>query len=339
VNNGTGTRVEFPPNRKPPGSLLQQANKKQSSARSPLFYAGVSILAAVLTMALKAGAFLLTGSVGLFSDAAESGVNLVAAIVAFLALRAAARPPDEEHAYGHTKAEYFSSALESVLIIAAAIGIAVTAVGRLLEPQPLENVGLGLAITLVAAGVNGGVGVLLLRGGRRLRSAALRADGHHLLTDVWTSVGVVAGVFLVWLTDWLILDPLIALLVAGNIVWIGIRILNDTAHGLLDTALPDKEQEVITGIQSRYEEAGIEFHALRTRSAGRRRFISMHVLVPGRWSVKRGHDLSERIEKDITQALPMSTVFIHIEPLEDPVSWQDQKLDRFAEEGWDTDLH
>jgi cation diffusion facilitator family transporter len=299
--------------------------------RSPLFYAGVSIVAAVVTIALKVGAYLFTGSVGLFSDAAESGVNLIAAVGAFLALRTAKRPPDEEHAFGHTKAEYFSSALESVLIIVAAIGIAVTAVVRLLEPQPLENVGLGLAITLVAAGVNGGVGLFLLRGGQRLRSEALRADGHHLLTDVWTSVGVVAGVFLVWLTGWLVLDPLIALLVAGNIAWIGIRLLNDTAHGLLDTSLPDKEQEIITDVQSRYEESGIEFHALRTRSAGRRRFISMHVLVPGRWSVKRGHDLSERIEKDITEALPMSTVFIHIEPLEDPASWQDQELDRAPE--------
>jgi len=304
-----------------------------------MFYVGLSIVAAVVTITLKVGAYLFTGSVGLFSDAAESGVNLVAAVGAFLALRMAARPPDEEHAYGHTKAEYFSSALESVLIIVAAIGIAVTAVGRLLEPQLLENVGLGLAITLAAAGVNGGVGLLLLHGGRSLRSEALRADGHHLLTDVWTSVGVVTGVFLVWLTEWLILDPLIALLVAGNVVWIGIRLLNDTAHGLLDTALPDEEQEVISGIQSRYEEAGTRFHALRTRSAGRRRFISMHVLVPGGWSVKRGHDLSERIEKDITQALPMSTVFIHIEPLEDPASWQDQRLDRSSEEGRDVDLH
>ena len=298
----------------------------------------MSIVTALVTIALKAGAYLLTGSVGLFSDAAESGVNLVAALGAFLALRTAALPPDEEHAYGHTKAEYFSSALESVLIIAAAIGIAVTAIGRLLEPQPLENVGLGLAVTLVAAGVNGGVGLLLLRSGRRLRSAALLADGQHLLTDVWTSVGVVAGVFLVWLTGWLVLDPLIALLVAGNILWIGIRLLKDTAQGLLDTALPSEEQEIISSIQARYEEAGVEFHALRTRSAGRRRFISMHVLVPGSWSVKRGHDLSERIEKDITQALPMSTVFIHIEPLEDPASWQDQTLDRSAKEGRDADL-
>jgi cation diffusion facilitator family transporter len=311
---------------------MQVRPKKQTSARSPSFYAGLSIIAAVVTIALKVGAYLLTGSVGLFSDAAESSVNLVAAVGAFLALGTAARPPDEEHAYGHTKAEYFSSALESVLIIVAAVWIAITAIGRLLEPQPLENLGVGLAIGLVAAGVNGAVGLVLLRGGRRLRSAALRADGQHLLTDVWTSVGVVVGVFLVWLTGWLVLDPLIALLVAGNIVRIGVRLLNDTAHGLLDTALPPEEQEVITDIQSRYREEGIEFHALRTRNAGRRRFVSMHVLVPGKWSVKRGHDVSERIEKDITQALPMTAVFVHIEPLEDPVSWQDQELDRSPED-------
>jgi cation diffusion facilitator family transporter len=312
--------------------VMQVRPKKQTSARSPSFYAGLSIIAAVVTIALKVGAYLLTGSVGLFSDAAESSVNLVAAVGAFLALGTAARPPDEEHAYGHTKAEYFSSALESVLIIVAAVWIAVTAIGRLLEPQPLENLGVGLAIGLVAATINGAVGVVLLRGGRRLRSAALRADGQHLLTDVWTSVGVVVGVFLVWLTGWLVLDPLIALLVAGNIVRIGVRLLNDTAHGLLDTALPPEEQEVITDIQSRYREEGIEFHALRTRNAGRRRFVSMHVLVPGKWSVKRGHDVSERIEKDITQALPMTAVFVHIEPLEDPVSWQDQELDRSPED-------
>lgn len=269
---------------------------------------------------------------GLFSDAAESAVNLVAAVGAFWALVAAARPPDEEHAFGHTKAEYFSSALESVLIIAAAVGIGVTAIGRLLEPQPLENVGLGLAISLVAAGINGGVGLVLLRSGRHLRSTALRADGHHLLTDVWTSAGVVAGVFLVWLTGWLVLDPLIALVVAGNIVWVGARLLNDTAHGLLDTALPPDEQEVVTDIQSRYEAEGVEFHATRTRTAGTRRFVSMHVLVPGEWSVKQAHDLSERIETDIARALPMTTVFVHIEPLEDPVSWQDQDLDRPSEE-------
>lgn len=278
------------------------------------------------------GAYLLTGSVGLFSDAAESAVNLVAAVGAFWALVAAARPPDEEHAFGHTKAEYFSSALEGVLITAAAVGIGVAAMGRLLEPQPLENVGLGLAVSLVAAGVNGGVGLVLLRSGRRLRSAALRADGHHLLTDVWTSAGVVAGVFLVWLTGWLVLDPLIALVVAGNIVWVGARLLSDTAHGLLDTALPPDEQEVIAKVQSRYEAEGVKFHATRTRTAGTRRFVSMHVLVPGESSVKHAHDLSERIETEIARALPMTTVFIHVEPLEDPVSWQDQELDRSMED-------
>jgi len=300
--------------------------------RSPRFYALVSVATAVATITLKSGAYLLTGSVGLFSDAAESSVNLMAAVAALWALTVAARPPDEEHAYGHTKAEYFSSALEGVLILAAATVIGVTAVPRLLDPQPLENVGLGLAISLVAAGLNGTVGLMLLRGGRRLRSAALRADGRHLLTDVWTSVGVVAGILLVGLTGWLILDPLIALIVAANILWVGGRLLNETAHGLLDTALPCGEREIIERIQAHYERRhekdGIEFHALRTRGAGTRRFVSMHVLVPGGWSVKRGHDLSERIEGDIIAALPHTTVSMHIEPLEDAASFRDQDLDR-----------
>ncbi|CAA9455462.1 MAG: Cobalt-zinc-cadmium resistance protein [uncultured Rubrobacteraceae bacterium] len=303
--------------------------------RSPRFYALVSVATAVATIALKSGAYLLTGSVGLFSDAAESSVNLVAAVAALWALTVAARPPDEEHAYGHTKAEYFSSALEGVLILAAAALICVAAVPRLLDPQPLENVGLGLAISLLAASLNGAVGLVLLRGGRRLRSAALRADGRHLLTDVWTSVGVVAGILLVGLTGWLVLDPLIALIVAANILWVGWRLLNETAHGLLDTALPPEERKIIEGIQARYErrhkEDGIEFHALRTREAGARRFVSMHVLVPGGWSVKRGHDLSERIERDIIAALPHTTIFMHIEPLEDAASFRDQDLDRSPE--------
>ena len=313
--------------------MVVKARSKETLRRSPRFYAVLSVAAAVVTIALKTGAYLLTGSVGLFSDAAESLVNLVAALGALWALTVAARPPDEEHAFGHTKAEYFSSALESVLIVVAAIGIAWTAVERLLEPQPLENVGVGLAVSLAAAGINGGVGLVLLRAGRLQSSAALRADGHHLLTDVWTSVGVVAGVFLVGLTGWLVLDPLIAFAVAGNIVWVGYRLLNDTAHGLLDTALPPEEQETITGIQARYEEAGTRFHALRTRAAGQRRFVSMHVLVPGEWSVKRGHDLSEKIESDIIRALPMTTVFVHIEPVEDHTSWQDQGLDRSSGDG------
>ena len=308
------------------------AGSRSSAGRSARFYAAVSIAAALATVGLKAVAYWLTGSVGLLSDAAESSANLVAAIGAFWALSVAARPPDEEHAYGHTKAEFFASALEGALVLAAAAAIVATAVGRLYAPQPLENVGTGLIVSLVAAVLNGVVGLTLLRAGGRLRSAALRADGRHLLTDVWTTAGVVIGVLLVSLTGSLILDPLIALAVAANIVWVGLRILNEAAHGLLDTALPPEDLEVVDAVISdyreRYHKEGIEFHALRTRSAGVRRFVSMHVLVPGSWSVRRGHDLSEKLEHDVVEALPMTTLFVHLEPLEDEASFRDQGLDR-----------
>ena len=293
------------------------------------WYAVLSIAAAVLTIGLKVGAYLLTGSVGLFSDAAESLVNLVAAVATLWALTVALRPPDEEHAFGHNKAEYFSSGLESALIIIAAVWIGVTAWGRLMDPQPLQNVGLGLSVTLVATALNGGVALVLLRAGRRLRSISLRADAQHLLTDVWTSVGVVVGIVMVQLTGWLVLDPLIALLVAANIVWTGVRLLQDTAQGLLDRALPPEELKKISGVLSRYEERNIRFHALRTRAAGQRRFVSMHVLVPGRWTVQRGHDLSEKLEAELAESLQGNTTFfIHIEPSEDPASFADQTLDR-----------
>jgi cation diffusion facilitator family transporter len=293
----------------------------------------LSIAAAVVTIGLKFGAYLLTGSVGLFSDAAESVVNLVAAVTAVWALTLAVRPPDEEHAFGHDKAEYFSSGLESALILIAAGWIAATAVPRLFDPQPLQNVGVGLAVTLVAAAINGGVALSLMRAGRRLRSITLEADARHLLTDVWTSVGVVVGIVLVGLTGWLVLDPLIALLVAANIISTGVRLLRDTGQGLLDRALPAEDQEKISKILSRYEERNIRFHAVRTRSAGPRRFVSMHVLVPGGWTVKRGHDLAEEIENDIARDLPQSTFFTHVEPAEDPSSFADQDLDRESLDG------
>jgi cation diffusion facilitator family transporter len=299
---------------------------KGGSARR---YALLSIAAAVVTIGLKLGAYYLTGSVGLFSDAAESVVNLVAAGAALWALTLAVRPPDEEHAFGHNKAEYFSSGLESALIIIAAAWIGVTAWERLMDPQPLENVGLGLSVTLVAAAINGGVALVLLRAGRRLRSITLRADAQHLFTDVWTSAGVVLGVFLVYLTGWLVLDPVIGLIVAANILWTGFRLLRDTAQGLLDRALPPEDQKAISRVLSGYERKGIRFHALRTRAAGQRRFVSMHVLVPGRWTVKRGHDLSEKLEGELADALQGNTAFfIHIEPSEDPASFEDQNLDR-----------
>jgi cation diffusion facilitator family transporter len=298
------------------------------SERSARPYAVLAIAAAALTIGLKFIAYLLTGSVGMLSDAAESVVNLLAAIVAFWILTVAARPPDEEHTYGHSKAEYFSSGLESSLILVAAGGIVWAAVGRLIHPQPLENVGIGLGVSLLATAINGSVAFVLLRAGRRLRSITLTADAQHLLTDVWTSIGVVVGVLLVQLTGWLALDPLIALAVSLNIVWTGLRLLSDTAHGLLDTALPAADQQVISAVLERYASQGVDFHALRTRSAGQRRFVSMHVLVPGEWTVQHGHSLCEQIEHAIIEALPKTTVFTHLEPLEDPASWADQGLDR-----------
>ena len=304
------------------------AKESAELAGSARRYAVLSIVAAVITIGLKLWAYLLTGSVGLFSDAAESVVNLVAAVAALWALIYAARPPDEEHAFGHNKAEYFSSGLESALILIAAILIGLAAWDRLIDPQPLQNVGLGLGITVLASAINGGAALVILRAGQRLRSITLQADAHHLLTDVWTSLGVVAGIVTVQLTGWLVLDPLIALLVTANILWTGVRLLRDTAQGLLDRALPPGDREAITQVLARYEKRGIRFHALRTRASGPRRFISMHVLVPGEWTVQKGHDLSEQIERELAAVLPQSTFFIHIEPSEDPASFADQALDR-----------
>jgi cation diffusion facilitator family transporter len=288
----------------------------------------LSIVAAVLTIVLKFTAFAITGSVGLFSDAAESVVNLVAAIGALWALTLAARPADEGHAYGHTKAEYFSSAFEGLLIIVAAGTIAYAAIARLLHPQPVEQVGLGLIVAVVATVINGLVALILLRASVRLRSVSLKADGRHLLTDVWTTVGVLAGVALVGLTHWTPLDSIVALVVAANIIRIGLDLLRESGLGLLDTALPPEDLATIEGVLASQRAAGIEFHALRTRRAGTRRFVSMHVLVPGSWSVKRGHDLVEVIERDLAHALPETTVFTHLEPQEDPTSFEDQQLDR-----------
>ena len=214
------------------------------------------------------------------------------------------------------------------MILVAAASIALAAWDRLLDPQPLQQLGLGVVLSMVASVVNGSVAVILLRAGRRLRSITLRADAHHLLTDVWTSIGVVLGIVLVKLTGWLVLDPVIALLVAANIVWAGIRLLRETGYGLLDTALPTADRQIIASTLLGYKEKGILFHALRTRSAGARRFVSLHVLVPGEWTVKRGHDLCEEIELAICKALPVTHVTTHLEPLEAPISWEDQELDR-----------
>lgn len=295
------------------------------SARTFLW---LSVAAAVLTIALKFTAFAITGSVGLFSDAAESVVNLVAAGGALWALTLAARPADEVHAYGHTKAEYFSSAFEGILILVAALSIGYAAVDRLLHPHPVEQLGLGLAVAVVAAAINGAVAYILMRAGRRLRSVALQADARHLFTDVWTTVGVLVGVALVGLTHWAPLDAIVALLVAANIIRTGLELLRESGLGLLDSALPPEDLATIQRVLASHRAAGIEFHAIRTRRAGTRRFVSMHVLVPGSWSVKRGHDLVEEIEHGLVGALPETTVFTHLEPQEDPTSFEDQQLDR-----------
>ena len=291
-------------------------------------YAWLSISAAVVTIGLKLAAYLFTGSVGLLSDAIESLVNLIGAVVALVMLTIAAQPPDEEHAYGHSKAEYFSSGVEGTLIVIAAISIAVAAGERLMAPQPIEDVGLGLTISVVASLINLVVARILLRVGRQHSSIALEADGRHLMTDVWTSVGVVLGVAAVAITGWLRLDAIIALLVAANIIREGWWLLKRTISGLMDAALSVDEQSAVRGVLAKYEQEGIQFHAMRTRQAGARRFVSIHVLVPGNWTVQRGHQTLERLEADVRQVLSNVTVFTHLEPLGDAASWQDTALDR-----------
>ncbi len=301
-------------------SVTQTSSGEASPASR---YALLSIAAAVVTIALKLTAYFLTGSVGLLSDAVESFVNLAAAIFAFWALKLASQPADDEHAYGHSKAEYFASGFEGLMILAAAVAIAAAAISRLTHPQPLENVGLGLAVSILASAVNGGVAFVLLRAGRRLESITLRADAHHLLTDVWTSAGVLVAVILVKVTGWLILDPIIALVVAANIVLTAIRLLAETGHGLLDRAITEDELRAIRKLLRPYEEKGLAIHALRTRQAGPLRFVEMHVLVPGGWSVQKGHDVCEEIERGVVGLLPRTSVLTHLEPLEDPASFAD----------------
>jgi len=292
------------------------------TAKTARTYILLSLLAALLTMGLKLAAFGVTGSVGLLSDALESGVNLISALIAFWALSLAAKPPDAEHPFGHSKAEYFSSGLESALILVAALTIAWAAWGRLFEPQTLQTPAGGITLALLATAINGIVAGVLLRAGRRLNSIALRADAHHLLTDVWTSLGVVTAVAVVALTGWTMLDPLIALAVAANIVWIAVGLMRETLSGLLDQSIDRSQIDQITALFASYEEQNIRFHLLRTRLAGTQCFISFHVLVPGHWTVQDGHDLCERLETAIAGLIPGSHVTTHLEPLEDPRSWQ-----------------
>lgn len=291
-------------------------------------YAWLSIGAAVATIGLKAAAYLLTGSVGLLSDALESLVNLAGAILALIVLTIAAQPPDQEHTYGHSKAEYFSSGVEGALILLAAASIGFTAVERLLQPRELEAIGLGLGISVIASLINFGAAWVIRRAGQRHSSPTLEANSQHLFTDVWTSVGVLIAVALVAISGWLWLDPVIALLVAANITWTGVHIVRRSALGLMDTALPAAELSRVKAILDGYKAAEVRYHALRTRQSGSRRFVSVHVLVPGAWTVQRGHRLLERIEAELRASLENVTVLTHLESLEDAASWEDQSLDR-----------
>ena len=286
-------------------------------------YAWLSIAVAVLTIALKAGAYMLTGSVGLLSDALESIVNLVAAIVALIALKIASRPADSRYTFGRSKAEYFSAAIEGAMIFVAAAAIIWAAVGRLLHPQPLENVGIGLAVSVAATALNGVTGTVLVRAGKLHSSPTLVADGKHLLTDVVTTLGVLVGVLLVAVTSWLPLDPIVAILVAINIIWIGIGLVRSALAGLLDATLPEPENQTIINVLAGFASETVSFHGLQTRQSGRKRYVRVDAQVPGAWTVARGHEFGEEIEAAIEAQLDNCFVTVHIEPIEDVRSYED----------------
>jgi cation diffusion facilitator family transporter len=296
-------------------------------------YAWLSIAAAIATITLKTAAYHLTGSVGLLSDALESTANLAAAIVALIALSLASRPANDEFTFGYSKAEYFASGFEGGMILLAAAGIVMTALPRLLRPQPLEQLGLGLAISAAASLVNLGVALALMRAGKKYGSITLEADARHLMTDVWTTGGVLIGIALVWITGFTRLDPIIALLVAANILYTGYRLLWRSGRGLLDAALPPQEMASVKAILDAYQSQGVKYHALRSRQAAARKFLAVHLLVPGNWTVRQGHALAEQVEQQVLAALPNANIVTHIEPVEDPISMEDAPLDREARSG------
>ncbi|MDP3998228.1 MAG: cation diffusion facilitator family transporter [Candidatus Curtissbacteria bacterium] len=297
-------------------------SRKSNPSLTPFLW--LSVGASLATIALKFAAYFITGSVGLFSDALESIVNLAAATMALALLKIAEKPADEDHMYGHTKAEYFSSVTEGVLIIFAALSIGSAAWARLTHPQPLEDLSLGLPISILASTINFAVGFLLLKTGKKHHSITLEADAHHLLTDVWTSLGVIAGLVMVAFTGLTVLDPIIALIVALNIVWTGVDLLKKSAAGFMDSSIPQDEKNKILKILEKYQKNNpIKCHEVRTRQSGAQRFISLHVLTPNKWSVERGHNLLENIEKEIKAAVPNSIIFGHLEPVGDPRSFED----------------
>lgn len=274
----------------------------------------ISIVAAVLTVAIKGTAALMTGSVGLLSDALESTVNLVAAFVALWALAVSGKPADHNHDFGHGKAEYMSSLVEGALIFVAAASIIITAIRRFVVPEPVEEIGWGLVLASLTTVINLVVGLVLIRKGRQYRSITLEADGKHLMTDVWTTIGVIAGIVLLFLTGWQWIDPLIALLVGINILWTGGKLIRRSVVGLLDAALPDEEVAIIHEALHSITGTHVDVTQVLTRESGRQRFVQTTVVVPGDWSVARSHQLADEIEQVIEKALPGTTTVVHIEP-------------------------
>jgi cation diffusion facilitator family transporter len=293
------------------------------SGRSPTFYAWLSLATSILTIGLKFGAYYLTGSIGMLSDAVEAGVNIIAAMVALGVLTYAEAKPDREHNFGHEKAQYFSSGIEGALIFVAAGAIVWSAIPRLANPQAIEQVGAGLALSVVAGVANAGCAWVMLRAARTHRSITLEADARHLLTDVWTTAGVFVGVVMVQVTGYLRLDPIIALAVAIQILWTGWHLMARSFEGLMDRAVPDDDRAIITSVLDTLRHQGCDFHALRTRMAGAKSFVDVHVLVPGSMSVQAGHDIVEALEAEVRAKLPHVEILIHLEPLEDPRSWDD----------------
>ena len=292
---------------------------------SATYFAWMSVFTSVVTIGLKFAAWWVTDSIGLLSDAIESLVNLAAALVALSTLHYISTGADEDHNFGHEKAEYFSSGIEGSLIFVAAIAIIVSAMPRLINPEPLGDLGIGITLSVVAAGANALCAWFLLKGARAHRSITLEADAHHLLADVWTTVGVIVAVLLVPLTGWWRLDPVVAVVVALQILWTGWRLIKRSFDGLMDKAIPDVERDVIVRVLETLRHEGCDYHALRTRQAGRKHFADVHILVPGTMSVQAGHDLVERIEHEIHLQAPYVEVLAHLEPLEDPKSWDDPK--------------
>ena len=295
-----------------------------SIARSSLTrFAWLSIAAAIITIGLKSFAYLLTGSVGLLSDAVESIINLVGAIMALWMLTIAARPADEVHAFGHSKAEYFSSISEGVLILIAAAGIGYTAVERIFNPVALDQIGVGVLISIVGSAVNFIVARILMDAGKKNNSITLEADAQHLMADVWTSVGVVTGIGLIALTGWSRLDPIVAIIVSVNIVWTGIGLVRRSVDGLMDTALPEHEREAVQIVMENFRQKNVVFHALRTRQAASKRFLTVHMLVPGAWTVHDAHHVAEDFEGEIRTVLGDAVISTHLEPVEDQISMDD----------------